>query len=328
MLIGIDDLPTACVITDEHGGIVGANRTMLDLTGRQGPDLLGQNLDVLLTAGARVFVQTHVFPTLRKDGEIHEIYVHLKAASAHRLPLYLNARRNVLPEGVRYLWLFFSSEARTHFEAELIEARKQAVATAEQVRDAHERLRLMHIQLQEQASDTEARYQSVADLAYKDGLTQLGNRRSLQAAASALMSGAGPFRRFSVLMIDIDHFKQINDRHGHSHGDEVLKSVANCLLSTARQGDTAIRYGGEEFTLVLPGADAQQALRVAERMHRKIRQLRVGETALTVSIGLATANDAFDDLFSVLKDADAALYAAKRQGRNRSVHHKRLTANA
>ncbi len=320
MLIDIDELPSPSLITDEQGVIVGANAAMLELTTQAGAFLLGQHLDVLLTTGTRVFFQTHVLPTLRKNGDVREIFVYLNGRQQARIPTYVNAKRVAHLGDTRFVWLFFSAQERSHFEAELIEARKQAQTTAEQVRDAHERLRTLHLQLQEQVHDTEAKYQSVADLAYKDSLTQLGNRRSLQSAAFKLASSAAQTQGFSVLMVDIDHFKQINDVYGHDRGDDVLKTVANCVQQTARQNDTAIRYGGEEFAVVLPGADAAQAIGVADRIHQEIQALQLGEIRVTVSIGVATAGDPYDDLFKVLKDADSALYAAKRDGRNRSRH--------
>ena len=166
---------------------------------------------------------------------------------------------------------------------------------------------------------TQAQYQSAAELAYLDSLTQLGNRRSLQAAATAL-TGEQAAQGFSVLMVDVDHFKSINDRYGHDRGDVVLQGIARCLQHTARQGDTAVRYGGEEFCLVLPGANPAQAMQVAQRLHDEIGRQRPGDLDITISVGAATALDTLDDLFTVLKRADEALYAAKRQGRNRSLH--------
>lgn len=322
MQIDIDELPCPALITDEQGVIVGMNTTMLELSGRSQAGLLSQNLDVLLPPGTRVFFQTHVLPTLRKKGSIQEIFVYLDGLAQARIPVYVNAKRTPRPTETRFVWLFFMAQERSHFEAELIEARKQAQDTAEQVREAHERLRTLHLQLQEQVNDTEAKYQSVADLAYKDSLTQLGNRRSLQSAAFKLASSAPQTQGFSVLMLDIDHFKRINDVYGHDRGDDVLRAVAHCIQQTARQNDTAIRYGGEEFAVVLPGADPVQALGVADRIHQEIQALQLGEMRVTVSIGVATADDPYDDLFKVLKDADSALYAAKHDGRNRSRHFK------
>lgn len=319
MPIAIDDLPSACLVSDDQGLILCANAEMLQLCGKTAPEVLQQPLDVLLTTGSKVFFQTHVWPTLRKEGHIREIFMHLQSAHAGRLPLYLSARRARIDHQLRYVWQFCSWQERSRFEAELVEARRQAQASAEQMRDAHERLRNLHLQLEQKVLATQAQYQSAAELAYLDSLTRLGNRRSLQAAATAL-TGEQAAQGFSVLMVDVDHFKSINDRYGHDRGDVVLQGIARCLQHTARQGDTAVRYGGEEFCLVLPGANPAQAMQVAQRLHDEIGRQRPGDLDITISVGAATALDTLDDLFTVLKRADEALYAAKRQGRNRSLH--------
>ncbi|MDD2535645.1 MAG: diguanylate cyclase [Macromonas bipunctata] len=319
MPIAIDDLPSACLVSDDQGHILCVNAEMLQLCGKTAPELLHQPLDVLLSTGSKVFFQTHVWPTLRKEGHIREIFMHLQSAHAGRLPLYLSARRACIDQQLRYVWQFCSWQERSRFEAELVEARRQAQASAEQMRDAHERLRNLHLQLEQKVLATQAQYQSAAELAYLDSLTRLGNRRSLQAAATAL-TGEQAAQGFSVLMVDVDHFKSINDRYGHDRGDVVLQGIARCLQHTARQGDTAVRYGGEEFCLVLPGANPAQAMQVAQRLHDEIGRQRPGDLDITISVGAATALDTLDDLFTVLKRADEALYAAKRQGRNRSLH--------
>jgi len=151
-----------------------------------------------------------------------------------------------------------------------------------------------------------------------DALTGVLNRRALfrRFAEDAPVTG------LAVIMFDLDHFKQINDRLGHAHGDAVLMRFADILRSELRHSDTIARLGGEEFCAILPGHDRETAGQVAERIRRAFDELAlpVGsetETA-TVSAGLATAglNETFS---SVLSRADAALYKAKQSGRNQ-VH--------
>lgn len=321
MLLDAESLPTACAITDASGAVLAANEELGRLTDMPVSDLVGQNLEAFLSAGSKVFFQTHIWPLLRKEGVVREVFVYLKSRAGEvRSPLYINAKRTGLASDGHCVWLFFSADERTQFEAELISARKQAEVTAQQIRDAHDRMRELHAQLQDQVADTEVRFQQASELAQKDSLTLLGNRRSLQEAANRLRSETIFSSKFSVLMVDIDNFKLINDQHGHGKGDEVLVDVAQCLLSLARQGDVVVRYGGEEFCLVLLGADRGQATAVAERVRQQLSDCKPGGIKLTASVGVATSQDSFDDLFVVLAKADGALYSAKRNGRNQCVH--------
>jgi diguanylate cyclase (GGDEF)-like protein len=163
----------------------------------------------------------------------------------------------------------------------------------------------------------------LADLAATDGLTGLANRRTLDQVFSAewtraLRSG----KPISVLMIDIDHFKAFNDRHGHQGGDEALRNVATVILGSIRRpGDLAARYGGEEFTVVLPETPLKGALVIAESIRTRIEALAPfasDQQPVTVSIGLASQIIRPADTPATLtRLADKALYQAKRNGRNR-----------
>lgn len=151
-----------------------------------------------------------------------------------------------------------------------------------------------------------------------DGLTGLSNHVTFQSMLRAeherMCRYGSPY---SVLLVDLDHFKRINDTHGHPAGDEVLRGVARLLRQRARVTDTVARYGGEEFALLLPETDREQAMTVAEDLCRLVRD---GELALpvTVSVGVASSSDALvDTAEALLAAADRALYGAKHGGRNR-----------
>jgi diguanylate cyclase (GGDEF)-like protein len=160
-------------------------------------------------------------------------------------------------------------------------------------------------------------------LASTDELTGLSNRRALMAFASdALEKAHRDEAALAVLMIDIDHFKRINDSHGHAVGDHVLRHASRVLAAGLRERDRLGRVGGEEFVAVLPGATLAQARQVAERMRSAIDATRLigpaGEVGFTVSIGVAGAQIA-ESASALLERADAALYLAKKGGRNAVV---------
>ena len=156
-----------------------------------------------------------------------------------------------------------------------------------------------------------------------DALTGLPNRRYLEE----LLASGGPRRRsldqLGALMIDLDHFKKLNDRYGHATGDRVLRAVGERISNAVRAEDTPARYGGEEFAVVLRKASADQAVEIAERIRVQIADIPPVEMGITekvtVSIGVAVAEVRAGEVPVLLAAADQALYSAKRQGRNRVV---------
>jgi diguanylate cyclase (GGDEF)-like protein len=155
-----------------------------------------------------------------------------------------------------------------------------------------------------------------------DALTGLLNRRGIESRLLAHMRRrrrGGP--GFALLSIDADHFKSINDRHGHPSGDAVLRALGQVLSAGTRPGDLAARAGGEEFWLFLPGTDATGARAMGERLLQDVRAMVVrggaGEIRLTVSMGIALADHTAEDLASLMTRLDRALYRAKALGRDR-----------
>ncbi len=164
--------------------------------------------------------------------------------------------------------------------------------------------------------------------AHTDLLTGLGNRRRLAQQSEALVGSA---RRngwpISVMLLDIDHFKSINDRWGHDAGDDVLRAMARRCADALREHDVLVRWGGEEFAIILPRCDVTAAERIAERIHGALRVAPVGPAGappITASIGIALHAHDEDDFQQALRRADAAMYRAKSSGRNRSEVHSEL----
>lgn len=161
--------------------------------------------------------------------------------------------------------------------------------------------------------------QVLQDQASTDALTGAFNRRQLDSEFARMHDGAAQSPNHAMLAIDIDHFKKVNDTHGHGVGDQVLRGVAAEILLRKRKDDMLFRVGGEEFVMLLPNCGAEDALRIADELHRRIESadLCVGRP-VTVSIGVATRL-AGESLANWSARADAALYRAKREGRNRVV---------
>lgn len=149
----------------------------------------------------------------------------------------------------------------------------------------------------------------------EDRLTKVMPRREIERFLSRELARTARFGTpTAVAFVDVDHFKEVNDVHGHSAGDDVLRAIGELLNSSVRKVDAAGRMGGEEFVVVLSDADERAAATFAENLRRKIERLRPAGLGVTASVGIAVAQD--DGAEGLLKRADAAMYAAKRSGRN------------
>ncbi|MEO8214088.1 MAG: GGDEF domain-containing protein, partial [Myxococcales bacterium] len=189
-----------------------------------------------------------------------------------------------------------------------------------------------------QAIDTlEAKTRELEEVSQRDALTGLHNRLRLDSfIATEVQAAARNGRPLSLIMADVDHFKKVNDTHGHPAGDKVLAGVAGALKTRLRPRDLVARYGGEEFVLVLPETDGEGAMVVAERVRQLVETavypIGPGQTLrVTISLGCATSggkNPVFVSGAELLQSADKALYAAKRGGRNRAIAFESLPAAA
>lgn len=185
------------------------------------------------------------------------------------------------------------------------------------VRDAETRLALENAKAEADAANRE-----LAELAATDELTRVPNRRAFLGRAAQEMARARRYgQALTLMMIDVDHFKGINDRHGHSAGDEILRVVADILDDALRETDLLARFGGDEFALLLPETASGGARVLADRLREAVENAQVhaaGEPVqVTLSCGIASYRPDDKEVKALIERADVALYRAKRAGRNR-----------
>lgn len=183
--------------------------------------------------------------------------------------------------------------------------------------DSH--IRELFSRLEALVSELKEAFSRLEEQAFRDELTGLYNRRALdrrleEEVHRALRQG----HAFSLLFIDVDDFKELNDAFGHGMGDEVLKEIGGILVAHGRAMDLFFRYGGEEFVALLPGTKLKDALKVGERIRQAVAEYAFleGEAEVTVSVGVAAYPDHGEDVATLLRAADQAQYDAKGRGKN------------
>jgi diguanylate cyclase (GGDEF)-like protein len=200
----------------------------------------------------------------------------------------------------------------------------QMVMPAEESQLARMLVPFIVVYLREAAPVLEAKrlMEHLRESSLRDAMTGLYNRRFLEEYTTTLVATSQRRKSpFAVLMLDLDYFKQVNDNFGHEAGDKVLKTLADILAKSVRSSDLVVRYGGEEFLMVLQDSDAEAAMKVAEKIRAQVAETKIALPAAmlqkTISIGVAEFPADADTFWQVVKFADVALYEAKAAGRNR-----------
>ena len=167
-------------------------------------------------------------------------------------------------------------------------------------------------------------YEQANKLAVTDGLTGISNRQSVEKSLQIEFERSKRYNSpLSLILLDVDHFKDVNDTYGHQKGDEILIAFASLLKKACRANDIAARYGGEEFVMVLPQSNAQGAFKIAERVREEMMKISFtgneSNFAVTVSCGVAEFNKDYESINKLIAAVDQALYEAKNGGRNKTV---------
>ena len=316
----LERLPCPVLITDCNGQIQHTNRDFKQLVASE----THGTMDQYFPPSCHIFLHSYAWPLLLKNGEFNELYMQLFGADRQLIPVMTNARISEVRGERVVVWLFFVAKERQRFEAELLKARQSAQETARQLADVITELHHAYGQLSQYAQEAKNKADQFAHLSLTDPLTNLGNRRALARNVKQWMHTANNDSAGSLLLVDIDFFKLINDRFGHPEGDKTLIKLAKRLLESVRTNDTITRYGGEEFAIWLPNTNLEGAKLTAERIHNNVSQILVANEKITVSIGISciTQNGLKADVFldKLIEQADAAVYAAKTQGRNQTIY--------
>ncbi|WP_299865835.1 GGDEF domain-containing protein [uncultured Roseobacter sp.] len=288
-MVDIDHFPCGCLITTRDQKILFSNKYFEDELGWSAKVLERASVHKLLTTASVAYCNSYIVPTVLKEGRCCESQLSVVDITGARHPKVVSVRR--LPND-NFAWVFVEAEKRDKLFHELESTR---------------------LELQSQKEKLE-------QLSLTDALTGVANRRAFDAAARRIFADADRSgAAVSVLMIDIDNFKSINDAHGHKVGDETLLALSEVLQATCKAADTIARVGGDEFVCILAASSLADAEVVCERIHLEVAN-RIGDVCkFTVSIGVSGRTATCPHpVAQVLKLADMALYEAKKAGRNQT----------
>lgn len=298
--------PDALFVIDQAGRIVLANAQAEALFGYDRSELIGQPVEMLIPPR---FAALHAGHRTRYMGEGHsrpmgeasELFAQRRDGSEFPVDIMLSP---MILHG-------------THLVLSVVRDITERKAAQDELERQTTELRRLHAELEL--------------LANHDGLTGLYNWRAFYEYAGQMLKTAHRRQEnATLLMIDLDHFKQINDRFGHAEGDRVLQAVAATLKAAARENDIVARHGGEEFVVAALGLNEAESLVAAERLRAAVAAIENMKTRITASIGIATLAPQAQKhetprlLAELLDQADRALYTAKRNGRNQVCHFNRL----
>lgn len=312
--------PCGYISITQEGVITNVNQTFLDKMGYRREELMNKHLECIMTAANKLVFHSYFYPFINLNGQVEELFLSLKNSEGELVPHIINGRRYEQDGVVTIDCVLVQMGKRIEYERELRSAKKQIEEAYWVKNQALEKLEMIYAEIERKQQELMNINQVLMELSVTDKLTGLKNRRYLQDKLEEYLASFHKDQRiFSILLIDVDYFKQVNDTWGHQAGDEVLEQMASILLVHSRIEDIVARYGGEEFLVIMPDLDAKEAVAAAEQLRHAVEVFSWSSSRITISIGVATMSTE-DTEASLLKKADQALYASKNNGRNQVTH--------
>lgn len=321
----LDTAPCGFLSFTDNGIITLINQTLLADLAYSSEAVLNQHINVLLPMAGRIFFQTHFFPLLVSQGQALEIYLSVKTENGTEIPMLLNAVRKQRGQQYANDCSLMVIHQRNEYEDQIIRLKNAAEVAVREKEKIYQELLQAHQRLDDKRTKLQVALNLLEKLATTDELTDLNNRRTFEETLSREIEHAKrSLMPVSLIIVDADHFKSINDTFGHPVGDRYLQQLAKILQSNVRKNDLVARYGGEEFVVVLPNTKAAGAVMIAEKLRKAVEVSIWPERPLTTSLGIATLSDGITEKAELLKLADQALYYSKHHGRNRVTHFNEL----
>ena len=291
------------VTLDFGGDILAVNDTFVELVGYSAGELVGHNFEKVMDNGARFFFNSMLYPRLRMEKEIQEIYISIRTSKQEVKYVMFNAQ--IMEPEHAIICFIVPVAQRMEYMKEIRSINKALEETLKEKTRLHEEL----IELN----------QDLKFYAEKDWLTKLYNRRVfLMKVEQTYEEYIQDNRMFSICILDVDNFKQVNDHYGHHVGDEVLIGLAHEMQEFFDSSCTLARFGGEEFILLLPNQDKYAAYKKADLFRERVKKQQWHGVSITISMGVNMVSYP-SEISDIIVGADRSLYKAKKNGRDQVV---------
>lgn len=324
MDIQLNNAPCGYFSISSAGILVAINQTFLDMLVFEREQLIGKHIESVMSISNKMMFHTYFYPYIQLYGHVNEMYLSFKTRDRLDLPVLLNGVRHTRDGETVIDCVVVAMRKRIEHEKDILQTKTKLEELYLATNEANKKLELLHEEYEIKQQELMKLNDQLEALASTDPLTGLKNRRFLQ---ESLLANIAQYQQsqlpFSLCIIDIDHFKKINDTYGHPVGDLILSSLAQLLQSLSYEEDTVARFGGEEFVILLSGTDQEAAIARAEQYRAKTEAASWDSYKITISIGIATVTKG-DSLQSLLDQADQALYTSKSDGRNRVTHAEKV----
>lgn len=319
------NIPCGYIAMNEQYRIVEVNETFLQWTDYSKQALMNQHIEKLFTSSNKLIFYSYFYPNMLLHKHVDELFIHVRGADGKTIPCLANAIEQEI-EGTTYIdMVFMPMKKRIDYEKEVRQTKLLLEQAYSQKTVAYEHLQYIYDQIELKQEQLVEMNKQLVEISNTDNLTGIANRRYFQGQLTRhVESFRNQGQAFSLLIIDIDYFKHVNDTYGHPVGDLVLAQLGLILKTLAREQDTVARFGGEEFVLLLGETDEMDAIEIAQQLNKMVEETiwpTIGR--LTVSIGCTTFKTD-DTEGSVFEHADEALYESKRNGRNRTTQYEAM----
>ncbi len=318
----LENAPCGYLVLNHDSYVIEVNDTFLAQLDFTREETKGKHIEWFLKPVNRILFHSYFYPTINLEKEISEFFIKFKNKNGIEVPFLMSARQFKENDKIIIDCILLPMSKRLDYELELRNTKIQMEQAYLEKEAALTKLRDIYQEIENKQQELLKVNEKLINLSNTDQLTGIPNRRlfEMKLKEQIVRYSTDGKIKFCLFMIDIDHFKKVNDKYGHTTGDDVLINIAQMIQELIPVEGMVARYGGEEFIVILPYLQEKEMLKTAQKINQSIEKINwVKVDSVTVSVGISTFEKG-DTRDSIIERADLALYKAKKNGRNQVVN--------